>query len=210
MNQYKEGKWPPNVSTDEVDAGVMKFIGRTDFTSAKSSDATASATAGDYTEESIENNAHKVLFEYMQHFENQGGQNASAHSVYPTDGPNPYPPPEQDIILQVIPELATGGTLESYLSGGLFENIGHGNDLDLHSEPSNFMEQTNRAANWPSSSLYDDPSMIPDALYGHVPNMFSQPFLFDDILPEQGTVGHENEQVSQDQALERLFLNVMP
>jgi hypothetical protein len=210
MNQYKEGKWPPNVSTDEVDAGVMKFIGRTDFTSAKSSDATALATAGDYTEESIENNAHKVLFEYMQHFENQGGQNASAQSVYPTDGSNPYLPTEQDIILQVIPELAAGGTLETYLSGGLFGDIGHRNDLGLHSEPSNFMEQTNRSTNWPSSSLYDDPSLIPGSLYGHAPDMFSQPFLFDDILPPQGAVGHENEQMSQDQELEQLFLNIMP
>jgi hypothetical protein len=210
MNQYKEGKWPPNVSADEVDAGVMKFIGRTDFTSAKSPNATASATAGDYTEESIENNAHKVLFEYMQHFENQGGQNASAHSAYPIEERNPYLPTEQDIILQVIPELAKGGTLETYLSGGLFGDIGHRNDLGLHSEPSSFMEQTNPSAPWPSSSLYDDPSVIPGSLYGHVPNMFSQPFLFDDILPGQGEVGHENEELSQDQVLEQLFLNVMP
>jgi hypothetical protein len=203
MSRYKEGKWPQSGSTDEVDAEVMKFIGRTEFISTTSPEATAPATESDHIEESIQAGVHQVLFEYMQHFENQGGQDAGAHSGYSAQHPTSYPPQEQDIILQVLPELAEGGTLESFLSGRFFGNNGH------HSEPLNLSDQTNSSTNWPPSNLYSDPSLNSSSLDGYGPNTFSIPL--NDLLLDQGDgSGHSNEQVSQDQIWEQLLSGIMP
>jgi hypothetical protein len=202
MGRYKEGKWPSNGSLDEADAEVMKFIGRTEFVSATSSEATAPATAND-PEESIQIGAHQVLFDYMQYFENRAEQDTSAHSGYQPQGSASYFPPEQDIILQVIPELASGGAFESFLSGGFFGNNGH------HSEPLNLTGQTNSSTNWPPSGLYDDASLISNSLHGYPSNDFSLPL--NDLLPDQGTgVGPGDEQVSQDQLWEQLLSGFMP
>jgi hypothetical protein len=203
MSRYREGKWPPNAFTDEADAEVMKFIGRTEFISTKSPEATAPATESDHTEESIQTSVHQVLFEYMQHFENQAGQVANAHSAYPAQDPTSYPPQEQDIILQVLPELAEVGTLESFLSGRFFGNNGP------HLEPLNLTDQTNSSTNWPPSSLYGDPSLNSSSLDGYGPNTFSIPL--NDLLLDQGDgFGHGNEQVSQDQVWEQLLSGIMP
>jgi hypothetical protein len=202
MSRYREGKWPPNGSTDEVDAEVMKFIGRTEFISTTSPEVTAPVTENDYIEESIQTGVHQVLFEYMQHFENQAGQVANAHSAYPAQDPTSYPPQEQDIILQVLPELAEGGTLESFLSSGLFGNNGH------HSEPLNLSDQTNSSTKWPPNSLYSDPSVNSSLLDGYGPNTFSIPL--NDLLLDQGDGSrHSNEQVSQDQVWEQLLSGLM-
>jgi hypothetical protein len=203
MSRYKEGKWPPNGSTDEVDAEVMKFIGRTEFISTTSPEATASGTDSDYIEESIQSGVHQVLFEYMQHFENQAGEDANAYSAYPAQQPTSYPPQEQDIILQVLPELAEGGTLESLLSSRFFGNNG------LHPEPLDLTDPTNSSTNWPPSSLYGDPSLSSNLLDGYAPNTFSIP-LNDLILDQGDRVGHSNEQVSQDQIWEQLLSGLMP
>jgi hypothetical protein len=202
MSRYKEGKWPLNGSPDEADAEVMKFIGRTEFVSAKSSEATALATASD-PEESIQTGVHQVLFDYMQYFENRAEQDASAPSGYQPQGSASYFPPEQDIILQVIPGLAAGGAFESFLSGGFFGNNGH------HSEPLNLTGQTDSSTNWPPSDLYADPSLISHSLHGYPSHDFSLPF--NDLLLDQGTgVGHGDEQVSQDQLWEQLLSGFMP
>jgi hypothetical protein len=181
MSRYKEGKWSPHAFTDEVDAGVMKFIGRTDFSSTKTSEAIVPAT--EPTGEHMD--AHRVLFEYMQHFENQAKQEASACLAYPSEGAAPHIPPRQDKAMPILLELATNiGIFESHLSDISSGDIGHVN------EPGHLLE--------PSNSLYDNPSVVSNPLHEHAPGISSQPLLFGDLFLDQGTgFGQNDDQEAQ-------------
>jgi hypothetical protein len=184
MSRYEEGKWPPNTSTDEVDAGVMKFIGRTDFSSTKSSEAIVPVTehTGEYMD------AHQILFEYMQHFENLAEQEPSTHLAGPSEGAAPHLFLRQDKTLPVLPELATSiGIFESHLSDISSGNIGQRNDPGNLFELSHGIGQTNAPNNWPSNSLYDKPLTVPNPLYKHAPGTSSQPLLFNDLFLDQRT-----------------------
>jgi hypothetical protein len=190
MSRYKEGKWSPNASTDEVDAGVMNFIGQTDFSSTKSPEAILPFTGR--TGEPMD--AHRVLFEYMQHFENHAEQEAHAYLADTTQGPAPHFPPQQDKAIPVLPELAASiGIFESHLS-----DLSSINDFGHLFELSNGINQTNGPMNPASNSLYGNPSVMSSPLHEHAPGTSSQPLLFDDLFLDQGTgSGHIDDQEAQ-------------
>jgi hypothetical protein len=196
MRRYREGKWSPNTSTDEVDASVMKFIGRTDFSSTRTSEAIVPAT--EHTGESMD--AHRVLFEYMQHFENQAEREPSTYLARPSEGAAPHLLLPQDKSIPVLPELATSiGIFEYHLSDISSGNIGQRNDPSSLFELSNGIGQTNGANNWPSNSLYGNTSTVPNpSLYKQDPGTSSQTLLFEDLFLDQGTgSGYNDDQEAQ-------------
>ncbi|PVG02742.1 hypothetical protein CPB86DRAFT_539676 [Serendipita vermifera] len=206
MNKYKEGKWSPDTSADEVDADVMKFIGRSDFTPAKPQEVTAKPTEGGNADESIGNGAHTVLFEYMKSFEGQPEKDLGAPSS------TPHLISEQD----VLPHGTSGptnniGTFESYVPD---RSLGHAdgmNGLGLGPESYYATGQAPNSTRWPTNSLYDDISLNLDSLLGQAPNSSSQqPFPFHDPLAQRPGPNQTNEQQLQDQVWEQFLSTLMP
>ncbi|PVG02739.1 hypothetical protein CPB86DRAFT_539401 [Serendipita vermifera] len=207
MTKYKEGKWSPDTAVDEVDADVMKFIGRSDFTPAKPQQAIAKATGSSNADVSIGNDAHPVLFEYMKSFEDQpekdlGGPSSISHLIS-----------EQD----VLPHGISGptniiGAFESYVPG---RPTGHADGINgpgVHSESHYATERAYNSTRWNPTSLYDDASLNLDSLLGYTPDSSSQqPFPFHDLLLDQESgFCQTNEQKLQDQVWEQFLSTLMP
>jgi hypothetical protein len=205
MKQYKEGKWSPNASTDDVDLDVMKLIGRPDFAPAKTEEATIPVTTFDHTVVSIPTSAHPALFEYMKQFEQQPEKGAGP-TIQPTQ-PSDHHFLEQDMFLEPISELENKvGIFESQ---GSDRFLGDGdNESDLPN-PGLFSvtDQTTQSTNWHASALHGDPSLILNPLQGRTPNTSLQ---FDDLLFDQGaTANHSNEEESHDQVWEQFLSTLM-
>jgi hypothetical protein len=210
MDQYRKGKWPPTLSDDKVDAGVMKLIGRADFAPVKPQEATT-PTESDYGENLQPNGVHPVLFEYMKHFENQSER---------TDNATLYPPlistvnfiPEERMFPSVSPEFATtNGISVPHLPGESVKNANNINPLYHHSGLSNFTNQSFRSTDWPSNGLYGNPSALTNSIHGYPPHSTSQPFLYEDPLLDHG-VGplQDGHQQPQDQVWEQFLSTLMP
>ncbi|PVG02744.1 hypothetical protein CPB86DRAFT_539899 [Serendipita vermifera] len=204
MNRYKEGKWSPDTSIDEVDADVMKFIGRSGFTPARPQEFMTKATGGN-GEDSIGNDAHPVLFEYMKSFEDQPEKNTGAPSS------TPHLISGQDTLPHGISGLPIHiGTFESYTPG---RPTGYADDINgLGPESYYATGQTPNSTRLPPTSLYDDASLNLDSLLGYTPNPSSQqPFPFHDLLLGQGPApGQTNEQQLQDQIWEQFITTLIP
>jgi hypothetical protein len=205
MKQYKEGKWSPNASTDDVDVDVMKLIGRPDFAPAKTEEATISVATCDHTVESIPTSAHPALFEYMKQFEQQPDKGAGP-TIQPTQPSVPHFL-EHDMFLESISELENKvGAFESQVSE---QFLGDGdNESDLP-RPALFSitSQTSQSTNWHASALHGDPSLTLNPLQGRTPNTSLR---FDDLFLDQGaTSNHSNEEESHDQVWEQFLSTLM-
>jgi hypothetical protein len=213
MKQFKEGRWPPNGPSDEVDADVMKFIGRTDFAPTKPRNATAPLTTNHPTEASLQDALHPVLYEYMKQFENQPEDEANTSSAHLSQTSSL----DFDRDLETLPSVIAGpatdtGNFKSSLSEGLLRDANNMSTLgfDLLSGSSNVTNGTSNLTSWTSSNLYEDPSLFLRTSQEHDPGAPPLPFLLDDALfnPTGGpcTIG---EQQSQDQVWEQFLSTLM-
>ncbi|CAG8588114.1 14637_t:CDS:2 [Acaulospora colombiana] len=204
MESYKAGKWSPNTAVDEDDTDIMKFIGRSDFTPAKPQEATARIIGGGNVDESIGNDAHPVLFEYMKHFESQTKTGAVAPSATSHFIAEQITPPHG-----IAGSTNNIGAFDSHVPDRLHVN-------DIHSpglRPGSYSTtQASNSTPWPSNSLYDDSHLNLDSLLGQTQNLSSQqPFPFHDLLSDHGSGFYQtNEQQLQDQVWEQFLSTLMP
>ncbi|PVF91680.1 hypothetical protein CPB86DRAFT_791886 [Serendipita vermifera] len=199
MTKYKEGKWSPDAAVDEVDADVMKFIGRSDFIPAKPQEAATRMIGSSQADDSTGIEAHPVLLEYLRRFENPTNNDAVAPSATSQFTTKQDVPPHD-----ISGHENTVGIFDSHVpdrSSGRAAGT-HGPNLHLESSSS---------TRWPPVGLYDNPSLSMDSLSGHPPEPPQQPFPLCDLLLYQGSGFCQfNEQKLQDQVWEQFLATLMP
>ncbi|PVG02734.1 hypothetical protein CPB86DRAFT_537491 [Serendipita vermifera] len=212
MNQYRKGKWPPTKPDEEIDAGVMKLIGRAGFAPEKPQEAITPTSESDHSENHQSNGIHPDLFEYMKQFENQSEKNGGSTSTYPTQMSTLNFLPEQ----RIFPSLIPGFTMNNGVHGSQppsrstkgFDTIHY---VDPHSNHSNFTHPPFHPTDWPSNHIYGGPPVGMNSTGGYAPPISSQPFLYGDPFLEQGMGPlHPGQQQPQDQVWEQFLSTLMP